>query len=157
MIIFAGGGATGWGLSILYRPGPPMFMGPPTPPVDDMVGRLREELLLTDDQARQVKDIYQQRNDALQAIREQMGPQLKSQYDKLSEQMKQVLTPQQFQRWHERFESIRSRMLPPPPPPGGRGPGGPERPGGWRGPGLPGGAPPNEPPPGGPPDGPPPL
>jgi hypothetical protein len=162
-IIFAGGGATGWGVAILHHPPPPMFGEPPPPRVDDMVGRLRDELLLSDDQAKQVKEIYQQRNDALQAIREKMGPQLKAQYDKLNEQMKQVLNPAQFQRWHERFEDVRSRMLPPPPPRGPGGPGGPD--GGFgpgRGPGPddgfpphpPGGGPPRDgPPPGGPPDG----
>jgi hypothetical protein len=115
-IIFAGGGATGWGVAILHRPPPPMFGEPPTPRVNDMVSRLRDELLLSDDQAKQVKEIYQQRNDALQAIREKMGPQLKAEYDKLNEQMKQVLNPAQFQRWHERFEDVRGRMLPPGPP-----------------------------------------
>lgn len=116
VIIFVGGGATGWGVAILYRPPPPMGMEPPAPPVNEMVARLREELLLSDDQAKQVKEIYRQRNDALQAIRQQIGPQLKSQYDKLNEQMKQVLNPEQFQRWDQRFENIRSQMLPPPPP-----------------------------------------
>jgi hypothetical protein len=159
-IIFGGGGATGWGVAVLHRPPPPMFGEPPSPRVNDMVGRLREELLLSDDQAKQVKEIYQQRNDALQAIRQKMGPQLKAQYDKLNEQMKQVLNPAQFQRWHERFEDLRSRMLPPPPP---RGPGGPEDGfGPGRGPGPeggfpphpPGGGPPRDgPQPGGPPDG----
>ncbi|HEX4056360.1 MAG TPA: hypothetical protein VHX86_19025 [Tepidisphaeraceae bacterium] len=138
-IIFVAGGATGWGVAILYRPPPPMGMEPPAPPVNVMVARLREDLLLSNDQATQVKEIYKQRNDALQAIREQMGPQLKSQYDKLNQQMKQVLNPQQFQRWHERFEDIRNRMLPPPRPPMRDGMG------------TPGDGPPPFPPGGGPP------
>ncbi|MGD0462401.1 MAG: hypothetical protein ABSB74_07920 [Tepidisphaeraceae bacterium] len=167
-IIFAGGGATGWGVAIFHRPPPPIFGEPPTPRVNDMVSRLREELLLSDDQAKQVKEIYQQRNDALQAIRERMGPQLKAEYDKLNEQMKQVLNAAQFQRWHERFEDVRSRMLPPPPPP--RGPGRPPGPEGDFGPGRgprqdggfpppgpgggsPFGGPPHDAPPGGPPRG----
>jgi hypothetical protein len=154
-IIFAGGGATGWGVSIMHRPPPPMFGEPPTPRVNDMVSRLREELLLSDDQAAKVKEIYQQRNDALQSIREKMGPQMKAEYDKLNDQMKQVLNPAQFQRWHERFEDLRNRMLPPPPPGGPRGPGGPgddfapHHPGE----GPPRGGPPHDGPPGGPPDG----
>ncbi len=149
-IIFAGGGATGWGVAILHRPPPPMFGEPPTPRVNDMVSRLRDELLLSDDQAAKVKEIYQQRNDALQAIREKMGPQMKAEYDKLNDQMKQVLNPAQFQRWHERFEDVRSRMLPPPP----RGPGGPGGSGDGFPPHPPGDFPPrNGPPHDGPPDG----
>ena len=162
IIIFAGGGATGWGVAIMHRPPPPMFGEAPTPRVNDMVGRLREELLLSDDQAAKVKEIYQQRNAALQAIREKMGPQMKGEYDKLNDQKKQVLNPAQFQRWHERFEDLRSRMLPPPPrpPDGPRGPGElgddfpPHPPGG--GPphnGPPHDGPPHDGPPGGPPDG----
>jgi hypothetical protein len=88
-----------------------------------MVRQLREELLLSDDQARQVRQIYQQREDALQDIRRKMGPELKSEYDKLDEQMKGVLNSAQYQRWSERFQSARNRMLPPPPPPGAPGPG----------------------------------
>jgi hypothetical protein len=167
-VIFAGGGATGWGVAVMHRPPPPMFGEPPTPRVNDMVSRLREELLLSDDQAAKVKEIYHQRNEALQAIREKMGPQMKAQYDKLNEQMKGVLNPAQFQRWHERFEDLRSRMLPPPPPGGPRGPGGPgddfpPRPidgGPHHGPphdGPPHDGPPHDGPPGGPPDGMPPL
>jgi hypothetical protein len=153
-IIFAGGGATGWGVAIIHRPPPPMFGEPPTPRVNDMVSRLREELLLSDDQAAKVKEIYQQRNEALQAIREKMGPQMKSQYDKLNEQMKAVLNPAQFQKWHERFEDLRSRMLPPPPPHRlGPPPGGHHGPGDDFPPPPPGGGPPHDGPPGGPPDG----
>jgi len=125
-----------------------------------MVDRLREELLLSDDQTKQVRQIYQERNDALSAIREKMGPELKAEYDKLSDQMKKVLNPEQFQRWHERFETVRNRMLPPPGrggPPDGGGPmggfGGPGQ-GPPHGPGGPFGGPPRGPGgPGGPPDG----
>jgi hypothetical protein len=133
VIIFVCGGAAGWGVGILLRrpPGMPMGFGP-EPPLDGMVQQLREELLLSDDQAAQVRQIYQQREDALKAIRQKMEPELKSEYDKLDEQMKGVLNSAQYQRWSERFQSVRSRMLPPPPPPGGPGlgrmpgPGGPD-------------------------------
>jgi hypothetical protein len=97
-----------------------------------------------------VRQIYKDRQDALHAIRQKMGPELKSEYDKLDQQMKGVLTSAQYQRWAERFQSVRSRMLPPPPP----GEGGPDR---WRGPpmgpGGPGGPGPDDRPPNGPPDG----
>jgi hypothetical protein len=142
-IIFAGGGATGWGVAIFFHPPPPMPMAPPAPPVNEMVNRLRDELLLSDDQVKRVEEIYSQRNEALQAIRRQMGPQLKSQYDELNRQMKEVLNPAQFRRWHERFENVREEMLPPPRrgfnPPGGP-PGG--NPGPPPGLGPPGGMPP---------------
>ncbi|MGD0389732.1 MAG: hypothetical protein ABSC42_12345 [Tepidisphaeraceae bacterium] len=146
-VIFLCGGAAGWGVALLLHRPPPMPMGfAPEPPVNDLVDRLRDELLLTDDQVVQVRHIYKERQDALHAIRQKMGPELKAEYDKLDQQMKGVLTSAQYQRWAERFQSIRSRMLLPPPPlppPPGEG-----RPDDWRGPPMgPGG-------PGGPPPGP---
>ena len=150
-VIFLCGGAAGSGLALLLHRPPPMSMEmAPEPPVNDLVDRLRDELLLSDDQVKQVRQIYKDRQDALHAIRQKMGPELKSEYDKLDQQMKGVLTSAQYQRWAERFQSVRSRMLPPPPP----GEGGPDR---WRGPpmgpGGPGGPGPDDRPPNGPPDG----
>jgi len=151
LIVFICGGAAGWGVSVLWRPPMrgPMGMAPP-PPVEGMVEQLRVELLLSDDQVKAVKQIYQQRHDALESIRRKMEPELKAEYDSLDQEMKGVLNPTQYQRWSERFNSVRSRMLPPPPPGaggpvgGGPGEGGPdERPGGMgpppgMGPGGPG-------------------
>jgi hypothetical protein len=154
VFIFICGGVVGWGVGILLRRPPPRGgMGPrPEPPVDVMVGQLRDELLLSDDQAKQVRDIYQAREDALKSIREKMEPELKSEYDKLDQQMKKALNSAQYQRWSERFENVRNLMLPPPPRDvNGPGPG--ERPPpGMEGPGLggPQGGPPG---PHGPPDG----
>lgn len=153
VIIFICGGAAGWGVGVLLRRPPPMSMGfGPEPPLDRMVRQLRDELLLSDDQARQVHQIYQQREDALHAIRQKMEPELKSEYDKLDEQMKGVLNSAQYQRWSERFQSVRSRMLPPPPPPppDGQGPGRMPPPRGPPGPGPQG---PGDQPNRGPPDG----
>src|ERR1700722_17787307 len=72
LVIFVCGGATGFGVSMLHhRPPPPIgFM--PDPPVEDLVNRLRDELLLSDDQVKQVHDIYQQRREALRTIRDAM-------------------------------------------------------------------------------------
>jgi hypothetical protein len=156
LIIFVAGGVAGFGVARLLRRPPPPFMGPmaPEPPVGDLVDRLRNELLLSDDQVQKVREIYQQRHDALVAIRDKMGPELKSEYDKLDEQMKAVLNTAQYERWSERFRSLRERMLPPPPP--GRPPGGPGGPGEFPGqsPGIPGGPEGPGGPPGNPPGGP---
>jgi hypothetical protein len=122
LIIFICGGAVGWGVGIFLRPPPPVGMGiGPEPPLNAMVRQLREELVLSDDQTKQVHQIYQEREQALRAIRGKIDPELKAEYDKLDAQMKAVLTPAQYQRWNERFQNVRNRMLPPPPPPGGPG------------------------------------
>lgn len=108
LVIFVCGGATGFGVSMLHhRPPPPMgFM--PDPPVEDLVSRLRDELLLSDDQVKKVHDIYQQRREALRTIRDAMEPKMKAEYDKLDEQMKAVLNTAQYQRL-ERTVSKRER------------------------------------------------
>lgn len=121
LFIFVCGGAAGWGVSILCRRPPAMGMGfGPEPPVNEMVHRLQDELLLSDDQAKQIRQIYQEREDALRSIHQKMEPEMKSEYDKLDQQINQVLNPAQYQRWSERFQSMRNRMLPP---------GGPHQPG----------------------------
>jgi hypothetical protein len=116
IVIFICGGGAGFGIAILVRRPPPMGMRMgPQPPIDAMVRQLQDELLLSDDQAKQIQQIYQNRETALQSIRQTMEPQLKAQYDKLNEQVKKVLNPAQYRRWSERFENVRDRMLPPPP------------------------------------------
>jgi len=161
-ILFTCGAAAGWGVALIHHRPPPGSMMGPDVPVNAMVDQLRHELLLSDDQAKQVEQIYKDRDDALRSIRQQMEPQLKSEYDKLDQQMKSALNSEQYQRWHERFENVRGRMLPPRPPgmhggpPDFHGPpgqwNGPDGQGGPDGPGG-GGGPDHRPPPGGPPDG----
>jgi hypothetical protein len=115
LIIFLCGSAAGWGVSMIMRPPPRMGLGfGPEPPVDEMVRRLKDELLLSDDQAKQVRQVYEDREKALRQIRDQMQPQMKAEYDKLDTQMKAILNSAQYQRWSERFRTLRERFLPPP-------------------------------------------
>jgi hypothetical protein len=150
VIIFASGSVAGWAIHVLRGPpahGEESF--PPDPPVPVLVDQLRHELGLTDDQVRQVTDVYTKNESALHEIRQQIEPQLKEQYDQLSTQMKRVLTAAQFDRWNQRFEAVRNHMLPPPPRDGEepmRGP-----PGGLLGPGPDDFGPPRRPPPDAPP------
>jgi hypothetical protein len=85
------------------------------------------QLLLTDDQTQKVTDIYNQRFADLKTIRDQMLPQLKSQYDQLRDQIKHVLTPPQFELWDTRFQAVRNHMIPTRGGPGGPGDFGPGR------------------------------
>jgi len=130
LVIFICGGAAGFGVAILCRRPPMNAAGfSPEPPVNEMVRRLQQELLLSDDQAKKVREIYQAREEALRSIHQKMQPEMKSEYDKLDQDMKQVLNPAQYQRWNERFQSLRNRIMPPGPPPfRGNGEGGPRGP-----------------------------
>lgn len=89
-VIFLAGGAAGYGVSWLWHPPfppPPMGRFDPDPPVGSLVDRLRIELSLSDDQAKHVRQIYQDCRDGLMKIREQVRPQFKAQFDKLDAQM----------------------------------------------------------------------
>jgi hypothetical protein len=159
-VIFLAGGAAGYGVSWIWHPPfprPPMGGFDPNPPVGDLVDRLRIELSLSDEEVKNVRQIYQDCRDGLMKIREQVRPQFKAQFDKLDAQMKQALNADQYQQWSERFRNIRDQMLPPPHGgqggPGGPGPWGPGGPGGFGPPpdrggpgGFPGGPPDNGPP-----------
>src|SRR5580704_17539924 len=75
LFILICGGLTGWGVAFFVHP-PHRFPPPgamfPDPPVGDLVAQLKDELLLSDDQAKQVTAIYQERFAALHAIRQDM-------------------------------------------------------------------------------------
>ena len=115
VIVFVSGVGVGWGLTRMFHPRPPAEAAlRPDPPLEPMVAHLREELLLTDEQTHKVKEIYQSRFDALKKIRDEMAPRMNSEYDQLRQNMKGVLSSAQFERWGQRFDSVRGRMLPPP-------------------------------------------
>lgn len=156
VVIFGAGGLTGWGAAhLMHQPGRAGGGDAlrPDPPVQEIVQRMQEELLLSADQSRQIGDIYATRFAALKAIRQTMGPKLKQEYDTLRTDVQKVLTPAQFAKWDQRFEQVRSRMLPPdraggPPPRAGalgppKGPLGPGLPGTPQGPWRPGDIAPN--------------
>ncbi len=109
-IIFACGGITGWGVSL--RHGPHGNPERADPPVEEVVSRMKEELFLTSDQTTQITVIYQKRFAALQAIRKDMLPKLKTEYDGLHSDVQKILTPEQYAGWNKRFEDARNRMLP---------------------------------------------
>jgi hypothetical protein len=142
-LIFAAGIATGISAERYHHP--PRHEGTPMaadPPVEIQVRHLRDELLLSDDQTKQITTIYKTRFDALKKIRDQIAPQFKTEYEGLRDDVKKVLNTTQFDKWSQRFDVVRNRMLPPsqhgPGPMGGpdRGPDGQRPP---RGPGERGG------------------
>ncbi len=115
-LVFAGGFATGIFAERYHHPRPhdgsPMAADPPP---EVLVRHLRDELLLSDDQLEKLTTIYKTRFDALKKIRDQVAPQFKTEYDGLRDDVKKVLNPAQFDKWNQRFDRVRNRMLPPPP------------------------------------------
>jgi hypothetical protein len=106
--------------------GPPE--GPrPMPPeiaVRVLLGRFRDQLNITDDQADQIRTILRTRMQNLQKLREEARPKIEEQLEGLKEEISAVLTAEQSSKWQEIINRLdrefRHGMRP--------GPGGPDRP-----------------------------
>ena len=141
LVIVVSGAVIGAGVTVLALKN--RLAAPPTPGERTaalIASDLRNRYNLTDEQAKQVKEIMARRMEVIEAIRRQAHEQMAAEHETLRAEMKAVLTPEQFEQWLAQFESLR-----PPPfgPPGGPGrAGGPRdglgpRPGRGPGPGRP--------------------
>jgi hypothetical protein len=132
MILVISGTGIGAGGALLLRkppPPPPITDGSPGDPgpgvpnfdAGPIVQHMTRELNLTPDQAQQVKDAYGQSLTAVKALRADMIIKLTAEHEKLRAAMKKTLTDEQYARWDQRFEAMRTRMMPDAPPPRGFG------------------------------------
>lgn len=76
-----------------------------------IAARLQRRLNLTDEQTRKVQKIFERRLQALRTLRQDMLPRFEAEHAKLRLEMKEVLTPAQFEQWDARFKSTREHML----------------------------------------------
>lgn len=106
--------------------GPAEWQPPMEPEVatNAMLGRFREELGLTSEQAADIRRILRTRMQKLHEIRTQARPQIEQQLEGMKEEIAAVLTPDQRSRWQgimgrleQEFHRGMRRG------PGGRGPG----------------------------------
>jgi len=111
-------------LLVFGPPERPRPMGPEMA-VRGMLGRFRDQLNITDEQAEQIRTILRTRMQNLQKLREEARPKIEEQLEELKNEISAVLTPEQSSKWQEivsRLErEFRHGMRP--------GPGGPDRPG----------------------------
>jgi len=116
--IAIGSGVTLW---VLQHRGLRAFRHPEKTP-EAIMERLRSKLDLTDEQARRVEEILREHQKSLHAIRREVHPRFMAEFDKLRNEVSEVLTPEQAKKWVVHFESRRPRwLLAPPPGPPGRG------------------------------------
>ena len=83
----------------------------------DAAARLRQRLDLSDEQTKKVQTILRHRQAALQDLRREFQPRVEAQIDQIRDEVGQVLTPQQAQRWNTWLDEKRRTWLPPPPKP----------------------------------------
>jgi hypothetical protein len=72
--------------------------------------RMRSNLDLTDEQTEKVRVILEKHLKAFQAIQQEIAPKLEAQRGKIQEELKEVLAPEQFEKWKKRFESMKKRF-----------------------------------------------
>ena len=124
MVILFCGIVIGSGAALLHLKDR-MIMPGPRPPLNAIVEDLRARYDLTQEQAEQVEDIFGRRRKTLQTLFEQFGQKIDAEFQKLSMEMKEILSPEQYERWERDFKDRRGRW------PGRHRPGrpGPGRPG----------------------------
>jgi hypothetical protein len=101
-----------------------LIMRRPRPQLPDVVEDIQSRYDLTDEQAEKVEDIFKRSRETMHALFEESRKKTEAEFQKISVEMKAILTSEQYQRWENDFKSRRRG-------PGGFGPGGPGR----RGPG----------------------
>jgi hypothetical protein len=114
-------------------PSPPPDRPPGPRPGGDIVERLKVQYSLTDEQVQQVKDVFAKRLEAARARWKQLSEIEQAEREKLVQDMKGILTPEQFEPWRADFTKMMKEVERRPfwgprgdhrgPPRGERGPG----------------------------------
>ena len=112
--IFASGGIVGAGASVLLirRQVLHAIQHPEQAPVR-ITHFLRNRLDLSDGQAETVRNIIEDRQLQLQAIRKEAQPRVEEQLDLVHDEIAEVLDDSQKREWHDLYKSIRERWTPP--------------------------------------------
>jgi hypothetical protein len=130
-VILGSGIAIGAGGAILVLRDRIIWRFPPRPPggrhgPPDLVAAWTEEYDLTAEQARQIQETLAKQFAAIRELWTDLATKEQAEREKFVQAMKSILTPEQFETWHEDLKE-RERHFPRWRP---RGPGGPDRPGG---------------------------
>lgn len=116
LIVFVSGLAVGSGLTFLYiEHRRAYYLAHPEEARKRFTARLKRTLVLTDEQARQVQAIIDERWPKFQETRRQMYPAFKEHLDAIHAEVAAVLREDQRRKWDEYIETIRRLWNPPPP------------------------------------------
>lgn len=75
--------------------------------------RMREELNLSEDQVRQIRQIMERHWEEMEALRSELEPRFRAHLDRVDSAIKAVLTEEQRREWEERFSRERLRWAGP--------------------------------------------
>lgn len=73
--------------------------------------RLIRDLDLTPEQGEQVREIFHAHHERVRAFRQKHGTAAREMFTALQIEIEQVLTPEQAEKWRQRIERARERML----------------------------------------------
>ncbi len=116
VVILVSGMGIGTGGTILSLKDRIMWHFPPRrfddhrPDVNEIVNKWRTDYGLTDDQAQQVKGAFLASLATTRTIFEEFAQKQRAQQVKFAEEdMKTILTPEQYQKWHREFSEFKNR------------------------------------------------
>jgi len=124
IIILSCGIVIGSGATLLRLKDRVIIRGP-RPPLPDIVEDIQSRYDLTHEQVEKVEDILGRSRETMRTIFDESREKAEAEFQRVSLEMKEVLSPEQYEHWENDFKSRRRG-------PGRFGPGGP-------GPGRPGG------------------
>lgn len=134
IIILSCGIVIGSGATLLHLKDR-MIMRGPRPPLPDIITDIQSRYGLTQEQVEKVEDILGKGRETMRTLFEESRQKVEAEFQKISSEMKEILSPEQYEQWENDFKSRRrgpGRFGPP----GGPGPGpgrfGPGRPEGGR-------------------------
>jgi hypothetical protein len=130
IIILSCGFVIGSGATLLRLKDRVIIRGP-RPPLPAIVDDMQSRYDLTHEQVEKVEDILGRSRETMHNIFEQSREKAEAEFQKVSLEMKEVLSPEQYEQWENDFKSRRrgpGRFGPgrPGPGPGRFGPGGPD-------------------------------
>lgn len=99
--IVIGSGAT------LLRLKDRMIMPGPRPPLPDIVQDIQGRYDLTQEQVEKVEDILGRGRETMHTLFEESRQKIEAEFQKISVEMKEVLSPEQYEQWENDFRSRR--------------------------------------------------
>ncbi len=116
VLIFAGGFATGAGSTIIAAVHRLQYaIHHPEEAPARIAARLHRKLGLDETQQSEVEAIVAKHQAALAVIRREFQPKVMAQLEQIRDEISQVLTEPQREKWIQMFNDVRDRWLPPMP------------------------------------------
>ena len=110
-VILLSGIAIGAGGMMLWRPTKDRRGPPPDPATGaEIAARIAERCDLSEEQTTQVREIIAGRLEELHAIGREMADRVEEVHNALRDEMKEALTPEQFETWSSRFSEVQQRV-----------------------------------------------